>query len=352
MARISHVVHPSTKFLRSRSGTIRLLSLGLSRRALSFMLSHPLRIRSLVLIPFERLCPFPPAVGIGLTTACNLQCTMCRRILLGLDKPHYMSWSTYRLIIEQISQHRGVAVVPVGEGESLLHPSFLEMMGFAKAKGIRPLILVTNGTLLTPRVSRELLDIGMDEVRFSIDGATRETYEKIRRGASFEQVVDNACHLLELRKQRGTVIPRVQINYVLLPATLAEVQMFTDFWLPRLGDQDEIFLLPGQSYSGQHSCVVGQPGDQPRDGEPNGAVPHAKRPAPPCLQLWKRINIRWNGEFKYCHGDVYNELGRTFGDRNIYNTTIADAWTSPELARFRRQHLRGLRKELPVCSKC
>lgn len=76
-------------------------------------------------------------------------------------------------------------VIPDGNGEPLLHPDIIEMTKLA------PTSIVTNGELLTP----ELLDkLSLKEIRISLDGADKETHEKIRVGGNFETVVRNIEH--------------------------------------------------------------------------------------------------------------------------------------------------------------
>ena len=49
----------------------------------------------------------------------------------------------------------------------------------------------TNATLLNDTISKKIIDSGVDVVFFSVDGASKETFEKIRVGANFERVKEN-----------------------------------------------------------------------------------------------------------------------------------------------------------------
>jgi MoaA/NifB/PqqE/SkfB family radical SAM enzyme len=56
----------------------------------------------------------------------------------------------------------------------------MKMVKYAFSKGINS-GLVTNGTLMTKKVSREYLKYGPRYITFSIDSAIKDEYEKIRR---------------------------------------------------------------------------------------------------------------------------------------------------------------------------
>ena len=84
-------------------------------------------------------------------------------------------------------------------GESLLHPKLIDMIKYMKQKDI-PSRLYTNGTLINPEISEELILSGLDHITFSFDGTHKETYENYRKGASFEKTLDNIRHFLSAKR--------------------------------------------------------------------------------------------------------------------------------------------------------
>jgi len=79
-----------------------------------------------------------------------------------------------------------------GFGEPLCHPKILEMVRTAKALGA-PVQLITNGTRLTPDLSRELIAAEIDVLWVSIDGASPDSYANVRLGAMLPQVLENVA---------------------------------------------------------------------------------------------------------------------------------------------------------------
>ena len=65
------------------------------------------------------------------------------------------------------------------------------MVAQVKALGA-PVELITNGTLLTEHLSRQLIKAGVDVLWVSLDGATPESYADVRLGAALPEVMDNS----------------------------------------------------------------------------------------------------------------------------------------------------------------
>ena len=66
-----------------------------------------------------------------------------------------------------------------GLGEPMMHPRFFDMVAYAAGKGIR-VTTNSNLTLLNERRAAACVASGLDCLHVSIDGATAETYERIR----------------------------------------------------------------------------------------------------------------------------------------------------------------------------
>jgi len=86
-------------------------------------------------------------------------------------------------------------------GEPILRNDIPELIGYAKSKGILT-HLSTNGLLMNEKNVKRLLDNGLDAVGFSLDGATKETHDKIRNlKGSYDKVMDGIKNFRRLREQ-------------------------------------------------------------------------------------------------------------------------------------------------------
>ncbi len=175
------------------------------------------------------------------TNQCNLECRTCIRH--SWDEPlGMMPEATFDRIIDGLSAFSPRPKVFFGGfGEPLLHPKMVEMIAQVKSLGA-PVELITNATLLTEDLSRQLVRAGLDVLWVSIDGASPESYADIRLGAALPQVLTNLAHIRDILKMQlkvsecgaipsgktklGIVFVAMQRNIADLPAVLRFAQNF------------------------------------------------------------------------------------------------------------------------------
>ncbi len=133
--------------------------------------------------------------------------------------------------------------VIVEGGEPLLREGIFELLGLMRQAKLE-VHLITNGMLLSQQILTTLKQLGV-KVMVSIDGATPATYETIRNGARFEQVVQSAKSYAE----EGLL---EAINFTLLKMNYAEIQGVFEL-ATSIGTQKVtiIGLKPCQGYTDQ-----------------------------------------------------------------------------------------------------
>jgi MoaA/NifB/PqqE/SkfB family radical SAM enzyme len=110
-------------------------------------------------------------------------------------------------------------------GESLVAPIFKDLLRrIQRERAGRPYTvhLLTNGMLLTPETTEELVDLGVNSLAVSLDGVTAETNDFIRLGADLRVIAHNLRHAIGLRQQRGADL-RIGISTVLLRSNIEEL---------------------------------------------------------------------------------------------------------------------------------
>lgn len=165
-------------------------------------------------------------VYIEPTSLCNLACRTCIRNVW--DEPMgRMESTTFERVIEGVAAASSVETVFFGGfGEPLFHPDITGMVRAAKQQAAT-VELITNGTLLTEKRSRELIAAGLDRLWVSLDGATPESYTDVRLGAALPKVLENIERFRSLRPASQFPTPEIGIvfvamarNYHDLPALL------------------------------------------------------------------------------------------------------------------------------------
>src|ERR1700746_279421 len=111
----------------------------------------------------------PVCIYLETTNRCNLLCTTCPRTYEDLEPPADMSWQLFTSIVDQFP--RLARVVLHGVGEPMMVRSLPRMIRYLKDRGVY-VLFNTNGTLLTQRAGRELIDAGLDELRVLLDAAS------------------------------------------------------------------------------------------------------------------------------------------------------------------------------------
>ncbi len=278
---------------------------------------------------------FPSLIDFEVTNNCNLDCIMCPRDSMKRPKG-FMDFDLYREIIDQIPPHKIEKSWFHLYGEPLLHPKLPEMIRYARDKAnIQELGVSTNCVPLDRERSLALLSSPLDTIVLSIDGATSETYEKIRLKADFNRVVENATRFIELRNEKGLTRPAAWLQIVEMEENASEIEEFKKYWNPLLGPQDKLFVKNYTTFAGQI----------PDRSDYYSRMPRTRLP---CSFLWNYFVIYWDGRVTPCCFDVNGDL--CIGD--LKKASIQEIWTKQEIAGFRKIHLRGTYKEMPLCDKC
>ncbi len=137
----------------------------------------------------------PIKLDLENVSRCNFHCAMCT-LSDWRDRKRAgdMSFEDFKRVLD--SQHGLFEIKLQGVGEPFLGgDSFFEMIRYARSKHIW-VRTATNASLLHLNNNyKKLIDSDVNEVQISIDGASQETFEKIRRGSRFEGIVEN-CKLI------------------------------------------------------------------------------------------------------------------------------------------------------------
>jgi MoaA/NifB/PqqE/SkfB family radical SAM enzyme len=180
--------------------------------------------------------PLPRELQLEVTGACNLACRMCLvryRPKLG-RRQGAMCFHTFKAIVDELPDLERLTLQ--GLGEPLLAPDLFQMLEYAAGRGVS-MGFNTNGTLLTRDRSRRLVELGVDWLHVSLDGATRATYEGIRDGSDFDRVRANVIGLVETMRELGADRPEISLVFVAMRRNVAElpdlVRLAADWGVPR-----------------------------------------------------------------------------------------------------------------------
>ena len=290
---------------------------------------------------FELETDFPLFLHIELAQVCNLRCPMCTQGIPELRKKYItkerLGWEAYTKIILEGEEYGCPSTSPQGTEEPLLDPDLERYIRFAADHGYLDIMMNTNATLLTEERSRTMLDAGLTRLRFSLDAATKETYERVRLGGKYDVTHRNIERFLELKRQRGYVLPLTGVSFCKMSVNEHEEELFIKKW-EHLVDFVTIQEFIPPDTEGDYSSFYPSRSKLRDDMEFEFH----------CVQPWQRVLVRSTGDVTPCCAMFSQDL--SLG--KVGEHTIHELWNGPKMRELREIHKAGQYARNEVCLKC
>lgn len=272
---------------------------------------------------------------LEINNTCNIDCLMCKTSL-ATRKKGKISEGTLRVLLDRL-QEEGVETVALHTiGDPLSNPRLQDVFDELRKRKMRAGIS-TNGLLLHRYVKlfqtyRDVCSL----IRFSIDGATKETYEKIRFGGKWEPLLEN----LEIaRTEIGNVGTSLEVAMVVSKDNIHEVGAFIERFrdVVRHPARDMSFgpinsLSPDMSYFNAVNLF------------PQFTHPNANCHFMSAGVVFGHID----GEFSICCRDYDGSL--RIGD--LTRNSVSEIRHGEALAKIREDYFSRKFESLPQCADC
>lgn len=290
---------------------------------------------------FELETDFPLQLDFELNYSCNLRCPMCTWSVEstgGLGEKGLFPKERFEHIVRD-GVSRGLRALDMSfVNEPLLRRDLPDFIAFARAHGILDVGFNTNATLLTPEMSRRLIDAGTTRLQFSIDAFSARSYDKVRTGGNYERVLQNVLAFLAIKKEKGTDLPLTAVSFVKQKDNIDDLPAFVAFWEPKVD-----YLLVREYLN---PLLPTDPRFEAKS-EMFSAARHFAGEFR-CTKPWQRMIVRYDGTLLPCctfHG-AHLPMG------NLFRQSIAEVWTSAPMRELRRMHKAGEFDKNPVCKAC
>jgi len=290
----------------------------------------------------------PRGLAITLTNRCNIRCIMCSVWQNSWDMPE----KTVKEIMELFPYLQRIFWQG---GEVFLSPHFEELFEKVSSYPNIRQDINTNGLLINREWAKKLVKANANII-FSIDGITKETYEYIRRGAKFEDLLKSIELLNEYMEdsegdtnhagRKSSTI----INLVVMRSNYYQLGGFIDFAkkyrFDRLqitpvdiGNQENLFLhrdVEALAYIDKIMPEILEKakayGISVSNWLPSAEINchTAKSNRILCNWPWQFLFIDWSGKVKpqcFC----VKEVG------NICNNTIEEIWNNDVMQTYRQK---------------
>ncbi len=305
----------------------------------------------------------PILLQLDPTSACNLGCPMCRRNKSS-NLGNKLSLEDYRRILDQFPWLDFLLLI--GIGEPLLNESLFDLLEYTGDADMRTM-MATNATLMDESMVERLLGSSVGYLQLSFDGGTKETYEATKKGADFDQVIENITILMRKKREarsRMTVflvtavtglncreVPRLMslanqmgVDIVVVTPDLCNPTIYPDYDCPKVPEEELLATLS----------------EIRKLGKKMGITTYLSSPKP-----YGRFQTQgttscywpWYGMYVTCEGDVTpcSEISdpKWLGPLalgNVFETPVEEIWNGSAYQEFRRR----LASNDPVefCSHC
>ncbi len=243
-----------------------------------------------------------------------------------------------------------------------MNRAFFDAVAWLKGRSLY-VTLNDNFTLMTERAASRLIELGVDQIFLSLDGATKTTYEDIRIGANFDKVIANAQRLLRLKRKGYSKRPEVKINTVVTATNYHEiadiVSLAHDLGIGMVQFVNVMTFDATTGFDTAHveADVRSAFNQAVARGRELGVLVKVelfdKRPVQHCDFPWTRNFVTYDGYVHPCcftiqTGDRQAQNRRSFG--NLTQTPFEAIWRSSTYAEFREKLQRGVQPE--ACEHC
>lgn len=288
----------------------------------------------------------PYSLFIDVCNACNFKCKFCAMQYSGRELPFRkmcMEYELFEKIVYDLKQFPDKLKMLrlAGNGEPLLNKRLPEMIELANREGVSEHIeIVSNASLLNPKLNRELVAAGLNRIRISIEGIDAESYFKMAGvKINWEQFVDNIRDLYEHKgnleiyiKTVDSAVPTEEDRKIFMN-TFGDIcdKIFIEHVIPVWANYDEINM-------------------DFEIGNTEGLHGHSIREVKICPFPFYSCIVNPDGEVDVCCSDWERKI--SMGDVNKEN--LYDIWNGEKYHRFLAGMIEsGYRENHPLgCGKC
>ncbi len=273
--------------------------------------------------------PFPPRILIEASNACNHACVFCaheqmqrKPVHIDVDFARQLLENAYALGARECSFHGG--------GEAFLHQRLADIVGIAKKTGYTFIYLTTNGTACSWERMEEVLEAGLDSLKFSINAGTPEDYKKVHGKDDFDKVYTMVQQVHTWRQSQNKKFP-LYISSIVYAGNAKNIRQLSSLYSALV---DEIAYIDAY----WHGCKTAVPREE--------LLPHPRKNI--CTEPFGRITVGSDGMARVCCSDGENFSALA----DAKTTTLQDIWQSPLFNRIRQAILENSLPENTLCYNC
>ena len=279
--------------------------------------------------------PFPKKnLLIEVTNFCNHSCVFCANSKMKRQRGFIDERFVSRILREAHDLGTG-EVGLYATGEPLINKNIASYVKEAKNVGYSYVYITTNGALLTKERAAELIEGGVDSIKFSINAGTTETYKAIHGKDDFNTVINNLQFVSKYRKECKSNL-RLFASCIVNKLNICEKELLQNEIKEYVDDIAFINVRNqgGLMYDETNKLMV----------DDDAALADGRVP---CSMVFNSLTITHEGYLTACCVDFENYL--IIADLN--KMSLKDAWESEVFQNLRKRHLENNLKNT-MCFNC
>jgi MoaA/NifB/PqqE/SkfB family radical SAM enzyme len=251
----------------------------------------------------------------------------------------------YRQVMDELSDKLWL-IQFWNQGEPFLHSNFLDMVAYAKERGLIA-ITSTNGHFLEENADM-IVNSGLDEIIISLDGIDQSTYERHRIGGNYKKVITGIQKLKEAKSLKKSIRPLINLQYLVLKQNENQIDKVKELGI-HLG-VDIISLKSVQVYTEDQAEFYLPKNIKFRRYQRKDRHFQIKSRLPNwCTFLWYGSVLNWDGSLAPCCFD--KDSTKAFGNAFNSSSEALDLWKNPNSRGFRKAILKN-RSQFDMCCNC
>jgi radical SAM protein with 4Fe4S-binding SPASM domain len=273
----------------------------------------------------------PKFIQIENTNLCNARCIMCPHTIMKREKRTMKQEDFERIVENIINNYPTIKRITItGFGEPFADKEIIKKIKFLNEKfQYIEIDIYTNASLLTRKMSDEILNSEVHKINFSING-TGNTYGKMM-GLDYENTIKNVSYFLKKKKELGKKFPLANISFMIVRENEKDIENFQKFWMNRA---DSVMIYPPSDWAGRKKINYSSP------------IPFRKKRWA-CGALWNYITVDVGGNIIMCCRDYESEI--KFG--NLLKENAKEIYEGKDMNEIREKQSRR-DFSMPICNNC
>lgn len=300
----------------------------------------------------------PTWVALDMTRRCNTVCLGCfyhciqpRDPSPGDPKVEDLPFELAERLSKELAQLHTPEVILLGEGEPLLHPRYLDVIGSFKKAGLR-VQSFTNGTLVDEEMAERLVDSRLDVLNVTFWAVNEEEHAYWHPGVSLSHLDHRRRALARLasaKSRKNQRSPRINIQLPLNRNNFTNLEERVNLVLASGCEEMTFGFFRDWGGEFEDRCLLPKDGENMREGLQSAknrfeaaGIEHnvdeymarirwgadAWRSVP-CYAGWYQSYVKVDGTVLAC-GHCSLAMG------NLHERPFAEIWNRPAYKEFRR----------------